>query len=827
MDRKNIEAIYPLSPMQQALLLHSLHAKGPDPGFLQLRCTLHGNLDFDAFARAWQQVTERHQALRASIHWKELNEPLHIVSRNVTIPWVHQRWKVGLLIEAQPPLQAFLEADRNQGFDLTKPPVMRLALFQVRDDLHHFVWSCHHLLLDGWSGAIVLKEVSALYEALSEGRTLILPPTRGYREHISWLLKKDPGEAETYWYDRLGDLTAPTPLPYDRGSAYRITGPPVWGEQKIDLSATQATALKTFVRQHHISLSTLFHSVWAVVLSTFSKSETVVFGTTVSGRSSELAGIESMVGLFINTLPVRVQVNSDASFQSLLEQVQFIQGSMHGFEHVPLPQVQSWSGVPPHQRLFDSLLVVENYPAFSTDTDETRALVIRNFQGGITSNYSLTLVVAPGEVLTLHLIYDERRFEYRDIASLLRLLNGMLQGIAEDNVTLVSDLRVEEISPIPNGMDVIQSTNGNGTERKVERDYVAPRNAVELQLVQIWEDLLKVRPIGIRDDFFDLGGHSLHAVHFFDRVASVFGKKLPLSLLFELSTIENLASVFNGEGVAVSWKSLVPMQTLGSGPALFCMHSWDGQVLLYRDLSKSLAPDQPVFGLQAPGLDGTTLPLDRVEAIASSYLEELTTLQPQGPYYLLGICFGAMIAFEMAQQLHTQGKEVGGLYMVDTRPFTSPRVRSSRSEGRVHRYAKRIADLNRNGALVSAVQNRLTRRIKRLRDTSVGYPVGIEEVDFQTSPNNENEALYAAHVQAWNNYLPRPYPGRLTVVRSSEWASRKDKAWHLRRWAELASGGIETIVLPGEHSSVLQDSHVELLSAHLRKSIISAVVHDH
>src|SRR5690606_8851952 len=131
MDRKNVEAIYPLSPMQQTMLLHSLHAKGPDPGFLQLRCTLHGNLDFDTFDSAWRQVIDRHQALRSSIHWKDLDKPLQVVLRNVTIPWTRQKWKVGALIEAQPPLQAYLEADRNRGFDLSAPPVMRLALFQV------------------------------------------------------------------------------------------------------------------------------------------------------------------------------------------------------------------------------------------------------------------------------------------------------------------------------------------------------------------------------------------------------------------------------------------------------------------------------------------------------------------------------------------------------------------------------------------------------------------------------------------------------------------------------------------------------------------------
>lgn len=824
MDRKNVEAICPLSPMQQTMLLHSLHAKGPDPGFLQLRCTLHGNLDFDTFDSAWRQVIDRHQALRSSIHWKDLDKPLQVVLRNVTIPWTRQKWKVGALIEAQPPLQAYLEADRNRGFDLSAPPVMRLALFQVRDDLHHFVWSCHHLLLDGWSGALVLNEVSALYEGLLEGKPPNLPTPRPYREYINWLQKTDFSEAETFWRALLSDVSAPTPLPFDRESEIQITGPAVWNEQKVDLTHTQSEALTAFARRNRVSLSTLFHGVWAVVLRAFSEDDQVVFGTTVSGRSSELDGIDTMVGLFINTLPVRVRVTRDDTFHSVLEQLQQLQGSMHPFEHVPLPQVQRWSGVPAHLRLFDSLLVVENYPTFTARTGGSKSLVIRNFQGGITSNYPLTLVVAPGEGLSVHLICDERRFERQDVASVLRLLRTILLRVAEDSVQKVSDLVIEEVNPRRNGVAAVRNQIEKDLTRKLEEDYVAPRNPIELQLVQIWEDLLKVRPIGVRDDFFDVGGHSLNAVHLFDRIASVFGKKLPLSILFELSTIERLASVLEGEEKVAAWQALVPMQTLGSGPALFCMHSWDGQVLLYRDLARSLAPDFPVFGLQTARMDGANPVHGSVEAIASSYVEELKSVQTEGPYYLLGICFGAMIAFEMAQQLYGQGQEVGGLFIVDTKPFTPPRARDSRTEGKVQRYVKRIARLNRNGALVSEVRSRLVRHFKRTGGAASEYPVGVEEVDFQTAPNGENEALYKAHVRAWKSYYPRVYPGQLTVVRSSEWASRKDKDWHLRKWAALASGGIETIIVTGEHSSVLQQPNVELLSTYLRKCIGSTAI---
>src|SRR5262249_30894375 len=200
----------------------------------------------------------------------------------------------------------------------------------------------------------------------------------------------------------------------------------------------------------------------------------------------------------------------------------------------------------------------------------------------------------------------------------------------------------------------------------LERTFVAPRDTLEHQLTKIWEKVLAIKPIGIKDNFFDLGGHSLLAVRLFEEIAKVTGKTLPLATLFQALTVEQLADLLRQEGWSALWSSLVAIQPHGSRPPFFFIHAVSGNVLHYRFLSHYLGQDQPFYGLQAQGLDGTQAPQTRIEDMAALYIKEIRTLQPEGPYFLGGGSSGGVIAFEMAQQLHAQGQQVALLVLFDT-----------------------------------------------------------------------------------------------------------------------------------------------------------------
>lgn len=216
MSKRNIEAVYPLSPMQQGMLFHSLYAPESGVYFEQLSCTLRGALDVRAFERAWQRVVERHPVLRTSFVWKRLDKTLQVVHRRVRLPLEQQDWRGLSPAKQEARLEAFLQAERSRGFNLAQAPLVRLALMRTGENGHRFVMSHHHLLLDGWSLPLLMKEVMTFYEAFSRGRELYLEPSHPYRDYIAWLQRQDAAEAEAFWRQTLEGFAAPTPLVVDR-----------------------------------------------------------------------------------------------------------------------------------------------------------------------------------------------------------------------------------------------------------------------------------------------------------------------------------------------------------------------------------------------------------------------------------------------------------------------------------------------------------------------------------------------------------------------------------------------------------------------------------
>lgn len=304
MNKKNVEAIYPLTPMQQGLLFHSLHGGQPDPCLLQLRCALHGHLSVPAFERAWQQVMHRHGALRTSVHWTDLEKPLQVVRRDVDLAWAYHDWRHDSLLEQQDRMEGLLDEDRNRGLDLSQAPVGRLTLIRAGEDRWHLIWTCHHVLIDGWTGALVLQEVLSFHEGIRRGAEISLPSPRPYGEYVTWLQQQKAPEAESFWRRELEGMAASTPLPFERAPDGDAAEQRHFDRQKIELTEAATTSLKEFARRHRLTLNTLVQGAWALVVSARTGIDDVVFGATVSGRSCGIPGIESMVGLFINALPV-------------------------------------------------------------------------------------------------------------------------------------------------------------------------------------------------------------------------------------------------------------------------------------------------------------------------------------------------------------------------------------------------------------------------------------------------------------------------------------------------------------------------------------------
>ncbi len=443
--KKNIESIYPLSPMQQGMLFHTL--QNPDEGmyFEQFACTLKGGLEKAVLRQACQRVLDHHPVLRTAFVWKGQTRQLQVVFRQVDLPWTDLDWR-----DVPAPAQAarlaeFMQADRGRGFELEKPPLTRMALIRLADEAYRFVWSHHHMLLDGWSLPLVLKDIFSSYEFLRRGEAPPLAPSRPYKDYIAWLQKQDLLEAETFWKETLAGFTAPTPLSALLGQ--RLPGEAGgYTEHTFALTPEVTARLQRLARQHRLTLNTLVQAAWGLLLSRYSGTRDVVFGSTVSGRPPALPGVESMVGLFINTLPLRVTVDPAERLIPWLQSLQARQAEMRQYEYTPLVQIQNWSPIPPGVSLFESILVFENYPLETTFRQAQLSLEVTDVQGSERTNYPLTLVVCPPALneqegaLSLKMHYDGQQLDGRAVRRASDHLGVVLNAWAAD-----PELRLENV----------------------------------------------------------------------------------------------------------------------------------------------------------------------------------------------------------------------------------------------------------------------------------------------------------------------------------------------------------------------------------------------
>jgi amino acid adenylation domain-containing protein len=437
----NVEAIYPLSPMQEGMLFHSVYAPGTGVYVNQVAYTFAG-LDTDAFRRAWQGALDRHGALRTAFLWEKRDRPLQAVLRAVELPWDERDWR-GLDGEAQrAALQALMREDRERGYALNRPPATRLYVMRTADDEHRVLWSFHHLVLDGWSMSLLLGEVFRLYDALRGGESPALPPAPQYRAYITWLQAQRPEAAEAFWRAALDGVRAPTPLGIDRdGEPVPADAPERFGGRMETMDPALAAEVQAFARRHRVTPNAVAQGAWALLLSRYSGEADVVFGVTVSGRPPAVPGAEQTVGLFINTIPCRVPVRDGVRVGEWLEAIQARHGAAQQHDHVPLVQVQGWSQVPRDQPLFESLLVFQNFPSQRAGR-ERGGVEVREVKVAESTSVPLNVVVGIGAESFVKLMWDRTRIADAAADRLMRHLPAALAAIVRDGGRRLGELDV-------------------------------------------------------------------------------------------------------------------------------------------------------------------------------------------------------------------------------------------------------------------------------------------------------------------------------------------------------------------------------------------------
>jgi amino acid adenylation domain-containing protein/non-ribosomal peptide synthase protein (TIGR01720 family)/FkbM family methyltransferase len=542
-----IEKLYATTPLQKGMLFHSQLDK--TAYVTQVYPVFNGNFDIENFHRAWQEVVTRHDIFRTK--FVGAGEESHqLVVPEIVLPWKELDWSHYTEEEMPAVIESYRNDDKQLGFDINNSTLQRITIAKLAEDKYLMLWTFHHVLLDGWSVPLVYRELMEFYHAKLNNRLAKLEPVYNYEEYIKWLHNKDSAEAVNYWSDYLNEVDTPTFLNFDDGdkvdSGYQVVS--------NNLTAVDIKPLKLFASQNHTTVNCLFQLAWSYLLHSYCGLEKVTFGATVSGRPAEVTGIESMIGMFINMVPVKLAFEADIKIKSLLDNLQTGIINSEQFGHISLIDMQAQSSVSGQKTLFDTMIAFENYPMDAADElendlveDESR-IFLDSLNSNEQTNYALTVIASLQEEMSINIGYMGEMFSKEFVAEVLTNLVDILQQIP--NVEYISEiefLTCEEKSHYHQLSDVYRKACQK-TEMSIDKNgFIGPSSVQEIAMTELWKKHLSKPVNSIYDNFFDLGGNSLVAIQLVTE-AKMAGWKVSVADLWKYQTIAGLCGSLTFDG---------------------------------------------------------------------------------------------------------------------------------------------------------------------------------------------------------------------------------------------------------------------------------------
>lgn len=665
----------PLSFAQQRFWF--LHQFEPDSSSNNMPVVVRitGLLNVDALERSLSELVRRHEVLRTTFPCVKGHSQLVIApARPLPLPLIDLRD----LPKDERDAKAFhlATAEAHRPFDLANESMLRVKLFRLQDDEHLLIWNLHCIVCDGASSDVFYQDLTAIYAAFVAGKPSPLPElTIQYVDFAHWQRQWLQGEVLesqlNYWKQKLVDLPSALKLPLDRPHPKGVLT--YKGDRAaLMLSKNLNAKLDRLSQKLGATLFMTLLTAFEILLYRYCGQDDILLSFASAGRGQ--VETERVIGFFSNTLILRTNLTDQLTFKEALARVR--KASLEAYSHQDLPFAKLIEELRPNTRQGKSPLFQVKF-ALNPPWSEGRGmasvklpdLTFTSLFGYIyhgKTKYDLTLVMREqDEGLGMVFDYNADIFDATTIQKMLQHFHNLLEGIVTN-----PDCPIENLPMLAPGEQLPQSRH-NFEAEKIELERPRERTVetldkVESKLVEIWQNVLGVDFVGLRNNFFELGGNSLQAVNLFAQIEKQFGKNLPLATLFQSATVAEIAEIIRQEKWLAPWESLVPIQPNGSKPPLFYIHGGGGNLLIYRDLAYSLGSDQPVYGLQPRGLDGKYVPFQRIEDMAAYYLTQIRNLQPDGPYLLAGLSSGGNIAWEIAQILQTQGEKVALLALFDT-----------------------------------------------------------------------------------------------------------------------------------------------------------------
>lgn len=832
MANPNIQEIHPLSFMQQALLLHHISEKD-DQGLLYVNCQLSGEMDLDIFQRSWNLFIKNEPVLRTTIHWENLSKPIQVVHRECDIKIDYLDWTAIKDEEFQRKLDEINQQELRAGINLGNAPVMRLSLIKISAFKYQLIWICHHILLDGWSSYLVLEQILKYYDQLHRGTVPHVVKSSNYFNYLKWCKEIDKSQAESFWKNNLKGLELPT----------LISNSPNSESTDSEFASCERTIpgkdLQGMAKELHISLNVLYQGLWGIIISKYLDRKDIVIGITVSGRNvPNYPEAEGIIGMLMNVIPLRINLSKYKN-QSLADFLKTIQKSildLTRYETLGLNEILYYKNWSSNLALFDSLFVFENF--VNKRQESKQVLESSNYSSGITTTYPATLTILPGDQTSISIKYNRSKIEDLVAEEMINNLEKLCRIVAEAKSSSVdmllnkvnfSSLHPEALTELKldNTQDathyeklLIYNRNIEGTSihqlnkrPEMVGQYVPPESMLQLKLTQLWEDVFGWYPIGIQDNFFDIGGTSMMAVQLFSQIDQNLAISLPPTTLLEAPNIESISQQIDKKGEDERWAVLVPLRSTGSKRPLFCLHAGGAHVLFYHDLAKNLSTEQPVYAIQPLGLEGKMESHKSIREMASYYIGEIRKVQPNGPYAILGTCFSDAVALEMANQLKTINETVDPLIIVDSEPFGMDLTKSSTKE-KLFRYFNLAKD-GKFHLLKEIVKGRIN-KLRNIQPFFEGYKKyeGIKQEQLKNLEQFRNDLS-----NLYLDYQWEEYDGDVTFVQCQEYSERPWRHKVIETWKQVIKGNIDVQVVPGHHLTLFEEPEVKGLANQVQKCV--------
>jgi non-ribosomal peptide synthetase component F len=542
-NSKSIENILALTPMQEGMLFHYLKAPRGELFFEQLSLEISGEISVDHFEKAWNSVTANNEMLRTVFHWEKLEKPVQISLKEHQCSVIFYDLSDKESGRKKRALEEIKNKDRHEAFDLHRVP-FRVILCKLAEKQYEVIISNHHILFDGWSTGIILREFFQAYRESSKGVIFSPPAKPAFKEFVKWIRTQDTVKQEEYWNEY---LKGPGPGPDRAVTRKRKKRKELknTADYKFKFPGELKTKLDVFIKGHHITTASFLYGVWGVLLQNYHCSDDIVFDATVSGRSActAIKGIENLVGLFINTLPMRVQTAADETAADFLSRMYRMVQEWAKFENSSPPRVREYLDKYRSENLFDSLVVIENYPLDSLTVKETAPLSIHSFSIVERTLYDLTVIITTLDGIEFTITYNNDLFDQTVISRLSNHLVSIVEEMVTHPDRALSEIDIWVGEERETFLALIRTSRETEPE-EVEIDYTAPRDKVEEKLAAIWSGILNIDrdAIGIDHNFFDFGGHSLNALLLVNAMHKELQVKIPLSEIFSSPTPRELAA---------------------------------------------------------------------------------------------------------------------------------------------------------------------------------------------------------------------------------------------------------------------------------------------